>query len=77
MVAKPECLRRVIAPACCDEGNITCPSILDARVMVRVAKASPARLASITVLSNAIQQSYQFSGGFDVRISFSMLWVTI
>jgi hypothetical protein len=74
MVAKPECLRRVIAPACCDEGNITCPSI---RVMVRVAKASPARLASITVLSNAIQQSYQFSGGFDVRISFSMLWVTI
>lgn len=52
-------------------------AILNARVMVRVAKASPARLASITVLSNAIQQSYQLSGSFDVRISFSMLWAKL
>jgi hypothetical protein len=73
MVAKPECLRRVIAPACCDEGNITCPSILDALVMVRVAKASPARLASITVLSNRV---ISFLEALTCASAFNA-WVTI
>ena len=32
---------RIVASAWSDEGNITCPGILDARVMVKVAKVPP------------------------------------